>query len=180
MIVSYVVPPNFVYMFLFIIFILIFLNCAPLCSHMLKVSSVLLTIYSILSAEMNYLGYLRKLGMCQHFNLRCLYTASNPCTSLTVWFPTQLLFLGNKKLIFFYPSKFLADVPPVINRQINKRKNRSLIICVPPLYMGNTQENWVTPQMAKYHLQLKRKEGVCRRGEMGGGAGQGRLPGKAQ
>jgi len=49
-------------------------------------------------------------------------------------------------------------------RQISRRKtNKTLITCIPSVYMWETQEYWVTPQNGqshhlKYHLQLKTKD----------------------
>ena len=48
--------------------------------------------------------------------------------------------IGNWTLFSLYPVKFLAEILGS-KRQINKRKtNRSLLTCVPHVYMGHTQE----------------------------------------
>lgn len=62
---------------------------------------------------------------------------------------------------------------PYNKRQIDRRKNKSLITCLFPVYMGETQENRVAQQNGrshhrKYHLQLKTKD-VRGRGVSQGG-----------
>ena len=48
------------------------------------------------------------------------------------------------------PPRFLAE-SPCKQRQVNERKtSESLLVCIPDIYMGDTQENWVElPQMAQ-------------------------------
>ena len=87
-----------------------------------------------------------------------------------------------RKIVF--PVPFLVphwDLPVIKDRLTGKRTNRSLISCRPSVYMGDNQENWVTPTNGpsnhlKYHLQLKSKEDVG----AGGGTVTGGWRGKAQ
>lgn len=58
----------------------------------------------------------------------------------------------------------LAGLIIQLIHEINRRKtNTSLVTCIPPVYMGQAQENWVTlwsggsPHL-KYQLHLKIKE----------------------
>ena len=61
-----------------------------------------------------------------------------------------------------------------------RKTNTGLIRYIPPVFMGDTQEEWVTApppsgpsHQLKYHLQIKTKEDVMASGE--GGASYRRL-----
>ena len=63
---------------------------------------------------------------------------------------------------FLYPFEFLAETSCSKNTD-EQQKNGYLVTCMPHVFMGNAQDNWVTPwdgpsHQFKYYLQLKNKE----------------------
>lgn len=66
-------------------------------------------------------------------------------------------------------GKIFLPVPRVLGwdstiiTRLTREKQTSLLTCIPPVYMGDTKENWETPRGSpshhpKHHLQLKTKE----------------------
>ena len=74
----------------------------------------------------------------------------------------KLLMLRRKDNFFLCSSRFLTETPYDKRKIIKRKTNRSLITCIPPVYMEDIQENWVIPWNGpsyhlKCHLQLNIK-----------------------
>lgn len=57
---------------------------------------------------------------------------------------------GEEKQFSLYPSVSLTETP-VIKGRLRGEKQRSLVTCISPVYMGETQENKTTPQNGPHH-----------------------------
>lgn len=61
---------------------------------------------------------------------------------------------GGEKKISPYSARFLVEISPVIKRLTGEKK-KCLITCIPPVHMGETQDNQVTSQNGpSHHLNM--------------------------
>lgn len=79
----------------------------------------------------------------------------------------SLLLCREGKIIFPLPFWLLGrDVPIIKDRLTREKQNRSLLTCIPSVYMGETKENWVAkmaeaiPLNTIFRWRLKKMLGV--------------------